>query len=210
MYQVKYPKTCHLPWSLGVTNDDKVIETLTGFIGKRVIISEKRDGENTSLYKHTMHARSIDSDNHPSRAWVKQFWNNIRHDIPEGWRICGENLYAKHSIWYKDLNSYFEGFSIWNENNTALSWDSTLEWFSLLGVRSVPILYDGLFDEKFVRNFSAKLNLNTQEGYVIRTAGEIQFDEFKLKVAKYVRANHVTSNKHWKNSEMILNKQKPG
>lgn len=70
----------------------------------------------TSLYiVNGFHARSVDSRHHISRDWLAQFHSSIAYNIPEGWRICGEYLYAKHSIFYENLPSYFLGFSIWNE-----------------------------------------------------------------------------------------------
>ena len=49
----KYPRTYHLPWSLGSTNDDKFMEDTVSFIGKRIVITEKMDGENC-LGPHTI------------------------------------------------------------------------------------------------------------------------------------------------------------
>src|SRR5205823_10457529 len=100
---VKYPRTYHLPWSEDVKDDDRVMESLDGLVGQRVIATEKMDGENTTMYAHYIHARSVDGRSHPSRDWVKGFWGSIGADIPAGWRVCGENLYAKHSIHYGDL-----------------------------------------------------------------------------------------------------------
>jgi len=42
----KYKRTPHLPWSEGVTNDDKIQYDLTNFEGEEIVISEKMDGEN--------------------------------------------------------------------------------------------------------------------------------------------------------------------
>ncbi len=43
--RIKYPRTFHLPWSPGLTKDDKRIENLDGFIGREVVVTEKMDGE---------------------------------------------------------------------------------------------------------------------------------------------------------------------
>lgn len=161
------------------------------------------DGENTSMYQCKIHARSIDSKAHSSRNWVKNLWNEIRYDIPTGWRICGENLYAKHSIGYKDLKSYFYGFSIWNEENICLSWDNTVEWFELLGIVSVPVLYRGIFDEEKLRQLS--VDKEKQEGYVVRFSNSFRYEDFSKSVAKFVRFNHVTTSKHWMYSKVEKN-----
>ena len=192
----KYPRTYHLPWSPGVTDDDKVIKDISIFNGREIVISEKLDGENTSLYPDYIHARSIDGRNHWSRDWVKNFHSKIIGDIPEGYRICGENLYAKHSIGYTNLSSYFYGFSIWNDD-TCLNWDETLEWFKLMGIQPVNILYRGMFDEKVVRNLQNTLDFSKQEGYVLRVVDQFKMNQFKSSVAKYVRKNHILSSNHW-------------
>ena len=129
----KYPRTPHLPWSPGATSDDVYLVSLDGFEGKDVVVSEKMDGENTSLYREGMHARSIDGRGHPSRDWVKRWHAGIAHEIPEGWRFCGENVYARHSVGYDSLKHYFYLFSVWTDENWCLSWTETEEWAELLG-----------------------------------------------------------------------------
>ncbi|MEL7307213.1 MAG: RNA ligase family protein, partial [Pseudomonadota bacterium] len=42
--------------------------------------------------------------------------------------MCGENLYARHSISYNNLPSYFMAFSVWNELNQCLSWQDTKQF----------------------------------------------------------------------------------
>lgn len=194
---VKYPRTYHLPWSESISDDDRIFSRLDNFTGQRVIITEKMDGENTSMYKDGIHARSVDSGGHDSRNWVKQFWSKIRFDIPNGWRICGENLYAKHSIHYENLKTYFMGFSIWNNKNVSLSWDDTQEWFNLLNIVSVPVLYDGIYNKEKVAEITKNLDRENSEGYVIRLAKEIPYSQFRTSVAKYVRKNHISSENHW-------------
>ncbi len=201
---VKYPRTYHLPWSPGLTDDDRVLSSLDQFEGKRVIVTEKMDGENSSLYRDYYHARSVDGRNHPSRAWAKQFWSQICGDIPEGWRVCAENLYAEHSITYRDLPTYVMGFSIWNDRNVCLSWDETTEWFALLGVTPVPVMYDGVFDEKIIKGLWDEKNWKTSEGYVLRLADEIAYGDFKKKVGKFVRKDHVQTAKHWMHGQAIV------
>ncbi len=117
----KYPRTPHLPWSSGATSDDVRIVDLAGFEGRRVVVTEKLDGENTSLYRDGMHARSIDSRHHPSRDWVKGLQARIGYEIPDGWRLCGENMYARHSVAYDDLESFFYLFSVWNGRDECLA-----------------------------------------------------------------------------------------
>lgn len=203
---IKYPKTFHLPWSEGITSDDKVMSN-NPFNGKRVIITEKMDGENTSMYHDHFHARSVDGRHHPSRDWVKQFWSTFKHDIPNGMRICGENVFAKHTIAYDNLSSFFLGFSVWNDN-TCLDWDTTLEWFGLLGITPVPILFDGVFSKRIHYQIIDDIDLSKQEGYVIRLVDSFTVDEFTESVGKFVRPAHVQTDNHWMLSPIIPNRLK--
>lgn len=66
MKHTKYPRTPHLPWSEGATSDDVFLNNCSHFEGKEVVVTEKLDGECTSMYHDKIHARSIDSRNHPS------------------------------------------------------------------------------------------------------------------------------------------------
>src|ERR1035438_9907110 len=103
---IKYPRTQHLPFSENLQNNDRKIPNLDAFQGKEVVVTEKLDGEGTSCYRDYIHARSIDSKNHPSRNWMKAFHATFKNDIPEGWRVCGELLYARHSIAYDNLDTF--------------------------------------------------------------------------------------------------------
>lgn len=204
---VKYGRTFHLPWSPGLQDDDKALKFINNFMGKRVIISAKMDGENTTCYSDGhIHARSIDSRGGEDRAWVKKFlMENVCFNLPEGWRVCGENLWAEHSIHYDDLPSFFLCFSIWNERNQCLSWDETKIWCELLGMTHVPVLFDDVLpreDEQMaiamIRSVEKDLQWEKDEGYVIRVADAFAYGEFKSSVAKYVRKGHVQTTKHWR------------
>jgi hypothetical protein len=195
--RVKYPRTYHLPWSEGRTQDDKTLSNCDHFVGKRVIITEKMDGEAASLYSDYYHARSIDGRNHWSRSWIKAFHASIAHNIPAGWRVCGENLYAKHSIGYDNLESYFLAFSIWNDKNICLNWDESLEYFELLGLKHPRVLYDGDWNEDFVKSLYPFLDRSKIEGYVVRIADSFPYLDFSKSVAKFVRREHVGTSNHW-------------
>lgn len=200
---VKYPRTPHLTWSEGISSDDKVIKSLSRFFDKEVVVTVKLDGENSTLYKTHIHARSVNSGNHISRDWLKNFWVGFRNDIPENFRICGENMYAKHSIFYEDLKTYFYGFSVW-EGLTCLSWEETLDWFNLLGIISVPILYHGVFSEAKIKSLWDGIK-DRHEGYVVRLDDEFSYSDFSNCVGKFVRANHVNHDaKHWMYGQNVI------
>lgn len=200
---IKYPRTYHVPWSRNITKDDKVHRNMGFFEGKEVVVTVKMDGENTTLYSDYIHARSLDSRNHASRNWVKNFWGSMRFDIPDGFRVCGENLYAEHSIGYDSLESYFYGFSVWDDMNRCLSWDDTMEWFQLLNIVPVPVIYEGIYDEERLLEITDELDPKVHEGYVLRTKEGFSYQAFSTNVAKFVRKDHVMTTKHWMTGQPI-------
>ncbi|MBR8845570.1 MULTISPECIES: RNA ligase family protein [Pseudoalteromonas] len=202
--RIKYPRTPHLVWSKGITSDDVRCANTEHFKNKQVVVTEKMDGENTTLYADYMHARSLDSRYHPSRSWVKALQAQIGLKIPKGWRICGENLYAKHAIHYQKLPSYFLAFSVWNASNECLSWDDSQAIFNELGLHNPKVLYRGAWCEKTIKSIVVDTNL--QEGYVVRVADAFHYDEFANCVAKWVRSDHIVSDKHWMHSVITPNK----
>lgn len=208
--RVRYPRTFHLPWSPGATNDDRVMDDPEqAFGGSEVVVTEKVDGECTTMYRDYLHARSLDYAAHPSRDRVRALHAQIAHEIPDGWRVCGENLYAVHSIAYDALPSHFLVFSIWNDKNECLSWSDTIEWARLLDLWTVPVIAVGAWNEEHVRlsdGVTKSVLGGDREGYVVRLSGSFHYRAFRRSVAKYVRQGHVQTDDHWKNREIVPNR----
>ncbi|MFD1308028.1 RNA ligase family protein, partial [Streptomyces kaempferi] len=203
--RVHYPRTPHLPWSPGATSDDVRVADLAGLRDLEVVVTEKLDGENTTLYADGLHARSLDSAHHPSRAWVKALQGRIGAALPPGWRVCGENLYARHSIAYTELDSWFYGFSVW-DGERCLGWDRTVRFLRRLGVPVPRVLWRGVLDERAVRALRVlRLDPARQEGYVVRTVEGFEHEEFGRRVAKWVRPGHVRTDTHWMHAEVVAN-----
>jgi hypothetical protein len=215
----------HVPWSPGTSSDDRLMvpRDLIVFHGQRVICTEKMDGENTTLYPNHIHARSVDSRNYPWQDWVRTMHSMIRNDIPTGWRVCGENMYARHSIRYDHLTTFFYVFSIWNDKNECLPWDDTVEYTMMLNdslkdtgysIATVPVLYDGIWDAGKIKSCWTGKSVfkdSLQEGYVVRTADGFPYPlpeknpvdpknemAFFKALAKYVRKGHVQTGEHWR------------
>ncbi|MFE3585930.1 RNA ligase family protein [Streptomyces niveus] len=197
-----YPRTVHVPWSPGVGSDDVRGGDLDGLRGREVVVTEKMDGENTTLYRDGLHARSLDSGHHPSRAWVKGLQGRIGALVPDGTRVCGENLYARHSIAYEELESWFYGFSVW-DGEWCLGWDETVRVLRRLGIPSPRVLWRGVFDERALRGL--KLDPARQEGYVVRTVEGFVREEFGRRLAKWVRPHHVQTDTHWMHAAVVEN-----
>ena len=195
MKRFKYPRTPHLPWSPGASKNDTYLVDTSVFNSQEVVVSEKYDGENTTLYPEYLHARSLDSKHHASRAWIKALHAATRHHIPPGWRLCGENLYARHSLYYDNLPSYFILFSVWNEQNECLAWTDTKAWAARLGLELPTVLYCGVWNDMAVK--SLHLDTDKQEGYIVRLAASSAYEAFGVSAAKWVRQNHVQTDEHW-------------
>lgn len=204
---IKYPRTYHLPWS-SLGKDDRMMPDASSFLGKNVVVTLKMDGENTTMYNDYIHARSIDSGSHPSRNRVKDIWAQMSYLLDDNMRICGENLYAKHSVSYKNLPSYFMMFSIWIDSK-CLSWKETEEYAEILGLQLVPVIYKGKFDRDAINHAFRKYELDN-EGYVVRIADEFDYGNFKQCVGKYVRPYFRTilndSHGHWISKKIEVNK----
>lgn len=205
--RVKYPRTYHLPWSPNLTKDDRMMPDVKNFDNRHVIVTLKMDGENTTMYNDFIHARSLTMEPHPSRDIVKSIHGSIAHNIPKDWRVCGENLYAKHSIKYVDLPSYFLVFSIWNEVNVCLSWADTVLYANLLELPLVTVLYDGMYDRASIEEAFAPYK-DSHEGYVVRLACDFAYSAFRHSVGKFVRKNHVHTHGHWMRQMVVPNELK--
>ena len=201
----KYGRTYHLPISEGVMSDDKIITTLADLIhAQEVVITEKTDGENTTIHATGCHARSPDSRYHPSRDWMKAFAASISPQLAPDERIVGEYLYARHSVSYDNLPSYFLGFA-WILKVQFQGWDATLERFQSLGIAPVRTLARGKYSENLLSTVVDDLNLETQEGFVVRTTAPFSENDMPTHIAKYVRKDHVQPDTHWMHSEIVKN-----
>ncbi|MET8755828.1 RNA ligase family protein [Streptomyces sp. NPDC004667] len=197
-----YPRTAHLPWSPGATPDDVRASGPSALAGREVVVTEKLDGENTTLYRDGLHARSLDSGHHPSRAWVKGLQGRIGSGIPEGRRVCGENLYARHSLAYEELDGWFYGFSVWDGDH-CLDWDPTVRFLRRLGIPTPRVLWRGVYDERALRRL--RIDTTRQEGYVVRTTAGFRREDFGRCVAKWVRGGHVQTDTHWMYAPVVPN-----
>ena len=213
MSHYKYPRTYHLPWSSG-TSDDRILRNTRHFEGQDVVVTEKLDGENTSMYSDHIHARSLDSKHHPSRTRVKVLHSQLQYEMPPGWRICGENVYALHSIHYKSLEGHFYIFGIYDDKNLCLSWDETAEFAKMFNLPTVPVLYRGPWDESKIKacwtGISTASPGDEQEGYVVRVSQSFPYDSqdeglFSQCTAKFVREKHVQTDSHWLSKPVVPN-----
>lgn len=219
----KMPSMKHLPWSQEHARDQKWLNSEQAkkmFQGKQVVITEKMDGANACLSSTKVFARSHSGEPHRDE-WdllKKKHREELMYKIPDHLAIFGEYLYAKHSIKYEGLPSYFLVFGVYNSKNKKwLSWSSVKSIASELGLETVPVIETPHINEqkdKLVEEIDQFVTYDhiedrmpegesrygdTREGYVIRDYHEFKLTELQGRMAKCVREDHVTTEElHWR------------
>ena len=157
---IKYPRTPHLEGSRLQKGDEDLSQIPFKIIkDKYIVIEEKVDGANTGISfidgELKLQSRGhILTGGHRERHYnlFKQWANNYQCELyevlGERYIMYGEWLYAKHSIYYDNLPSYFLEFDVYDkENKTFLSTDKRRELLKDLDVISVPVLARGKFNK---------------------------------------------------------------
>ncbi len=223
MERTKFPRTPHLPWSPGYSGDDERLSDVSHFSGKRIVITEKLDGENITIYSDGyIHARSIDGTAHPSRDFIKNVWHSSKQGLlPVGWRITGEYLYAIHSIEYERLSDYFFLINVVDNNGIVQDWDITEQFaHDILDIPLVPAIAEMECGDNWIRMIqaqearlmSASSFGSKPEGYVIRNYDAFPISKYGQNVAKFVRKGHVDDDadhwtKNWKRATLFREKK---
>lgn len=205
MHKLKYPRTFHLPFSECLHSDDKALseEQYRELLKKQLVYSEKLDGENTTMSKNWVHARSLDSVHHPSRDFLKGIWSSVRYAIPEDVRLHGEYVYAKHSIEYDLLPGYFILFGASTCEGLFLSVEEVI---ALARTLALPHVEFKRFTGENVWPLRSAYNISGEcEGYVVRNYNSFLVESFQENVAKFVRADHVQTDVHWMHSNIKKN-----
>lgn len=201
MQTYKYPRTWHLPTSRSVSSDDnyssqEALDFLSS--GIELVTTEKMDGGNITMHREYIHARSSNPGVPEWENATKGLWGKIRYDIPEGWRISGESLWARKSVSYSNLPSIYMIFAIWDDQNNSLSWNDVECWSELIGIPTVPVLYRGSDFNEAQGAWGKVLDEERSEGFVIRNASSFHFDDFAMNVSKWVRNNHIRTSDDWR------------
>lgn len=209
----KYPRTFHLPWSPGGTNDDRRLDNVDHLLGEPVTLTEKMDGSNVCLEAKKVVARShAGPPKHPSFDALKAHHADIKHLIPSGTQVFGEWCFAKHSIKYAALPGYLLIFGVRSGDEWA-SWDEVQLWAHELKIPTVPVLAAQVFGSlgslyAITTDLANRTSAcgGDREGIVVRVSRMFRNHEFASVVGKYVRANHVQTNEHWTQQAITRNK----
>lgn len=211
----KYPRTYHLPFSPGSSNDDKIQYDLSKILNVPIVLLEKLDGSNVSMERYNCFARSHSGPpTHQSFDYFKSIHSTIKFLIDENVQIFAEYLYAQHSLNYDKLPHYCLIFGVRDlVSDKWYSWENVKLLAKTLDIPTAPVIYDGLFKSK--KELEEYINEimkipscfgSEKEGIVIRVKNEFYNKDFSKSCLKFVRASHVKTNQHWKEQKIIPNK----
>ncbi len=210
----KYPSTMYLPFSPEYDVSERGLIDPGLLTGKPLVVMIKMDGSNCCLSKIKVAARNGDTANHGSFDYIKAMHASVKSRIPGHLQVFGEWLYARHSIHYMDLPAYFQVFGVYDKNKQLwFSWDDVEGFSGYINLVTVPVIARLSVDEPW--KLHAKLTALAEqviseghEGIVVRNAYPYHYGQFEENVAKYVRAGHVQTDKHWSKQEIVKNKLK--
>lgn len=228
---IKYPRTPHLFGSEG-TDDDKHMgeeESLRFISDESLIIEEKLDGTNVGIHfqsdgEMVLQCRGhlITEGMHPQYDLFKQ-WAAVKRYVLEDrlvdrYILFGEWLYARHSVYYRQLPHYFFEFDIYDKQREAfLCLKQRLALIDDTGIETVPVVHCGktkredlesligpsAFASQFENPFTKQTD-NLMEGLYLRT----QENGVVTGRAKFVRPEFVEKIKqstHWQHQPMVPN-----
>lgn len=208
---MKYPRTYHLPFSEGLQNDDRRVESIERLIGVPIVMTEKLDGSNTCHKQSGVYGRSHAEPT--KNPWMRNvldlYYEKVKDALSDGVEIFGENLYGVHSIEYSGLGHHFYMFGV-RDNTEWISWDDVEFYSEVLDIPTVPVLHKGVFNspadlKEAVGHYMAEPSVlsdeslfhTPKEGIVVRARGYFANGDFATHVAKFVRKGHVQTDEHW-------------
>jgi hypothetical protein len=128
----------------------------------------------------------------------------------------GEDVFGIHSIEYDKLPDSFFLFHVLERQEANIGtpetagdrfwdWDRVVEFSHQYGLLHVPVLFEGSFSsvDEITKWFMDNIHEpseygKTREGFVLRLREGFEFDQFGQNACKFVRANHVQTDQHWK------------
>ncbi len=155
----KYPRTPHLQGSRLQPGDEDLSQVpFESIAGKHLVIEEKIDGANSAVSFDADGTLLLQSRGHYLTGGPRE----IHYDLFKQWAsahsesffrvlgtryiMYGEWMYAKHSMFYDALPSYFMEFDIFDrENEVFLDTPSRRALSAGMPVSSVPVLACGTF-----------------------------------------------------------------
>ena len=229
---VKYPRTPHLFGSKG-TDDDKHMgakESRAFISDPSLIVEEKLDGTNVGIHftsggRMVLQCRGheITEGMHPQYDLFKQ-WTAVKRDtlermLEDRFILYGEWLYARHSVYYRELPHYFFEFDIWDKDAAAfLDLDTRLGMLDGTGLQTVPVVHRGplakedqlwsligasAYGAAFDNPLSGLAD-NFMEGLYLRTEANGRVTA-RAKTVRPEFVEKIKQSEHWQHQQMVPN-----
>lgn len=225
---VKYPRTPHLFGSRG-TDDDKHLsdaESQRFIADDSLVVEEKLDGTNVGIHFESdgeivlqCRGHLITEGMHPQYDLFKQWVAVKRRDfedlLEDRLILFGEWVYARHSLFYRQLPHYFFEFDIYDKQaKQFLSFERRQALIAGRGIETVPVLHTGRirrddleqlvgpsrFDSQFENPATQRID-NLMEGLYLRTElNGIVSGRSKLVRSEFVEK--VKQSTHWQHQAM--------
>ncbi len=155
----KYPRTPHLEGSrLQPGDEDLARIDFSEVEGRHIVIEEKIDGANSAISFDEDGTLLLQSRGHYLTGGAREVhydlfkqWASVHRDafykvLGTRYIMYGEWMYAKHSMYYDALPSYFMEFDIYDrEKDIYLDTPGRRELTRLMPISSVPVLGEGVF-----------------------------------------------------------------
>lgn len=233
---IKYPRTPHLFGSKGTADDRHMsAKASAAFIADpSLIVEEKLDGTNVGIHfasdgRLVLQCRGheITEGMHPQYDLFKQ-WTAVKRPVLEDcladrFILFGEWLYAKHSVFYRELPHYFFEFDIYDkEESCFLSLERRQEILADTHIETVPVVHFGpashehllelIGESTFVAEFDNPLTQaldGRMEGLYLRIEAE-GVATGRAKIVRPEFVERVKLSEHWKSQPMVPNELAAG
>lgn len=222
---MKYPHTPYFDFSPAVSEKDRkrkdVYINLEDLLNKPLVFTIKMDGSNLGMTREKVFARNGMDARHKSFDLAKSFHNKIKKEIPEDEIWFGEWLYAKHSIKYTNLESYYQLFAVYfveEDYWTGISWikhRAEMHNFKMVPLLTRDYMHGPQYGDiktlkQVIQQEGDRVIRGGQEGIVVRTRDGFYTKDINQSMAKYVRKDHVQTDEHWKTQKIERNLLKIG
>ena len=172
---IKYPRTPHIEGSRLQPGDEDLSQVpFDCLISRHVVVEEKIDGANTAISFNENGQLLLQNRGH----YLYGGWKERHYNLFKQWTqihavefyevlgsryiMYGEWMYAKHTIFYDALPSYFMEFDILDrQEGRFLDTHCRHQLIESLPISSVPVLAEGKFKKK-----EALLNLLGSSHYI--------------------------------------------
>lgn len=156
----KYPRTPHLEGSRLQAGDFDLSQVkFSEIAGKQLVVEEKIDGANCGIGFDSLGNLRLQSRGHyliggPReqqfalfKQWTNEHAKSLYDCLGDRYLMYGEWMFAKHTLFYNRLPSYFLEFDVFDTlEDLFLCTDQRRKLLSSLPINSVPVRHEGTLE----------------------------------------------------------------